>query len=497
MTPEEVASRFDNRPGYSIVDYGLVGLPVFKVTAIGLTLLKKDLDPIEEFVLRAIRAGLFEIPDIAGLLGLSQRVVDAVITEMISRENIRVTDGQPLKVVLTEKGNRVALEQQEIKPAEQTLPFTYDGFLRQPQWFNEFELYAPKELKERAIPELRAYPDRGPELHELDVQRVADVLSLAAGRPTQPVTLLRITSVEKRVRLFREAVALAYRSNDSDGVQIAFAIDGRLSELHERAFALFKGLERNSLFRGLTRRGSIAGISEELDADLLKSISSPQVEQGRIAVAKARARLVAAKIEVEKSLDTDAESIAKEAFQSAARALKTTLETNGLESVRPIEVYEHADLLNDALVSAQQRLLIVSPWIRASVVDRAFLGKLESLIQRGVHVAIGYGLGIRDEDERPADLRARESLHELADRYAHCIVQRLGDTHAKVLIKDREFFVISSFNWLSFRGDRSRKFREELGTFVGIAERVDGLHARMMLRFTEADAASHAKEPGR
>jgi hypothetical protein len=36
-----------------------------------------------------------------------------------------------------------------------------------------------------------------------------------------------------------------------------------------------------------------------------------------------------------------------------------------------------------------------------------------------------------------------------------------GDTHAKVLIKDSDFSVVSSFNWLSFKGDPSRTFRDE------------------------------------
>jgi len=50
---------------------------------------------------------------------------------------------------------------------------------------------------------------------------------------------------------------------------------------------------------------------------------------------------------------------------------------------------------------------------------------------------------------------------------------RLGNTHAKVLIKDSEFLAVTSFNWLSFRGDPGRTFRDEQGTLVQQPEYVD------------------------
>jgi RecJ-like exonuclease len=42
---------------------------------------------------------------------------------------------------------------------------------------------------------------------------------------------------------------------------------------------------------------------------------------------------------------------------------------------------------------------------------------------------------------------------------------RLKNTHAKVLVGD-DFYVTTSFNWLSFRGDSSRRYRMEEGTLI-------------------------------
>jgi phosphatidylserine/phosphatidylglycerophosphate/cardiolipin synthase-like enzyme len=59
----------------------------------------------------------------------------------------------------------------------------------------------------------------------------------------------------------------------------------------------------------------------------------------------------------------------------------------------------------------------------------------------------------------------------------------LGDTHAKILISDRKFAISTSFNWLSFRGDRSRTFRDERGTIVYDAQKIDELFDSYMTRF--------------
>src|SRR5689334_7099609 len=105
MAPDGVAARYDTRPGYRIVDYGKVGLPVYRVTAIGLTLQRKKVDPIEEFVLRAVALGLRDPGDVAGILGLPQALVDSIITSLVSDESIRMAGNveRPL-CDLTEKG---------------------------------------------------------------------------------------------------------------------------------------------------------------------------------------------------------------------------------------------------------------------------------------------------------------------------------------------------------------------------------------------------------
>ena len=58
-----------------------------------------------------------------------------------------------------------------------------------------------------------------------------------------------------------------------------------------------------------------------------------------------------------------------------------------------------------------------------------------------------------------------------------------GNTHAKVLIKDRDFAAITSFNWLSFAGDPNRTFRDEQGILLRRPELVEQKFSELEPRF--------------
>ena len=133
------------------------------------------------------------------------------------------------------------------------------------------------------------------------------------------------------------------------------------------------------------------------------------------------------------------------------------------KAVRSISVFEHPDVLEEALENARRRLLVISPWVRSTVVDKKFLEKLAQACATGVRVHIAYG--IRKNDVEGNDPEAIEALAQLADRHPNLVVRDLGRTHAKVLLWD-DRVVLTSFNWLSFKGDRRRKYRQEEGTLV-------------------------------
>jgi phosphatidylserine/phosphatidylglycerophosphate/cardiolipin synthase-like enzyme len=105
------------------------------------------------------------------------------------------------------------------------------------------------------------------------------------------------------------------------------------------------------------------------------------------------------------------------------------------------------------------------------VVNAEFIKKLQRLLENRVEVYISWGLG--DESEEKTDKGALGALQRLMHAYDNLRISRFGDTHAKVLLSDCRFAIVTSFNWLSFRGDPNRTFRDEQGTLVKIPELID------------------------
>ena len=63
-----------------------------------------------------------------------------------------------------------------------------------------------------------------------------------------------------------------------------------------------------------------------------------------------------------------------------------------------LQVLDHPPRLEEAPNEARERVLIISPWIGACVVNDEFFRKLARLSDRGVKIFIGYG--IRDDEGR-------------------------------------------------------------------------------------------------
>jgi hypothetical protein len=92
---------------------------------------------------------------------------------------------------------------------------------------------------------------------------------------------------------------------------------------------------------------------------------------------------------------------------------------------------------------------------------------------------------------------AIEGLRKLKDKYLNFSFVRFGNTHAKVLIKDHDFAAVTSFNWLSFKGDPNRPLRDEQGTLHQSREKVDQKFAELLPRFDSqrSDPSASAGQP--
>lgn len=180
------------------------------------------------------------------------------------------------------------------------------------------------------------------------------------------------------------------------------------------------------------------------------------------------------------------------------------LKSNLIQNTR----YEDMDIRKeffDAFDKARNEIDIVCPWL-GSVVERAdFREKLSATLCRGVKVKILYGFGDssgtagssfnfkeenslketliyalnndvnKDEDKRNLrSLKNAHSLHQLSKRI--CIqniknkysnkmgnlLSKITNTHAKLVIVDDDYYLIGSFNYLSYTANNPKDKRNEI-----------------------------------
>lgn len=485
--PAEVAGLFDDlKPAFALVDFAEVGLPVYKLTVTFLTLEPKKYAPIDEFVLKCIDAGMVIAEDISGLLGIEDRIVEGCLTNLIRDDDVFATPDGVLS--LTRKSRSVLDGEQPIKPREQAAVVTYDAITRRPKYFG-LPLLGKRDIASRGLREIRAFPPRKPEADEIDVRDLEETLEREAGTRRNGIKILRVREVGRKENHFLPAIMLIYRAKSNLEVRVRFAVDGRLSAEHEKAFLSAGGVEKLGIRDSVLNSDPSPALPALIGHDLALEVANRLSSEDDSSRLKLKASIARFKAEVSRQvLPTDSQASPDDDSYSAALAEAEDAERElSALKVRPIAVYEHPPLLEDALDTAQKRLLIISPWITTAVVNTSFLKKLQAALDRSVEVCIGYGLEDRRQG-RPKLNDAEKSLQEIASRNLRLRIVWLGNTHAKILLKDSEWFIVSSFNWLSFRGDPKRTFREEWGMFVGVTSVVDKYYAELSHRF---DAVSN------
>lgn len=449
---EGIAQRLDRRDGHRLVAYREVGLPVFRVNCAVTFQEASQLGAIEEFMLKSISRGVDSVDDLERFLGLPSKVVISQLGQLSFENAVASREGAPVRYTLTPEGSRRLATAASFALVRQRIPVYIDGITRQLVALDHRDLWTSKQLDPMDV--LPPVERRMPRVADIDLIQINRVTALMAkiGNPTQRAVRLDAV-VGKPTLLFRRALAAGFKSIDGRRISIAFAIDGRPSIEHEIAYERSGVAAKSPLFSTLfdadKRRRDVQAVARELRRDV-NIVEGPAPES------------------------SDQRPVLTLAGREAVNVASA--------KVRVLGVYDHPPLLRDALDCAKSRLLIVSPWIRAAVVDNSFMKRLTACLERGVAVTVAYGIGRDDPGEREPDRQARESLEALATAFDNFRLVRKGNTHAKVLLVDELYFVTTSFNWLSFRGDPNKPMREEEGTLVEDKSAVNAYYASLVAR---------------
>lgn len=473
---EAIIDRHSRRPGYVLLSYREVALPFWKVPLRCRVLRRKPIPAIDEFVLRAISAGLRTDVEVANFLGLPGRVVESTMGSLVSAGHLSPTLAEADHFVgfgLTLRGKAAVGQLVEEVPEERTLELGFDGLTRTFTLVEQSDRWRPRDLQKAGLLEIPAFPPDPPDIGPDDTAAVAGTMrDVLAQSDSDLLAVLGLA--DKREKFFVRAIAMVFQPEGQPGdATVAFLIDGRPSPAHDDAFAAAEGRRKLGLLTNLHESGLPATqreVSSQLLADLPKSEEVTNLRRMTSVLRERHARIVSGAL-----VDGEGKASDLAGAEDVATQLEEAETVLDLLPVRILEVHEHPGYLRDALDQARDRLLIVSPWIRAKVVDRAFRARLEQLLKDGVQVCIAHG--IDDGANAPDwDKRAEEALEKLAATHPNFVLKRLGDTHAKILVVDDRFVIVTSFNWLSYKGDPNLPFRDERGTLVTVKSEIDRIY---------------------
>lgn len=419
------------RPGLQLIAVEEAAIPVTVLRVDLLAQERRDLPITEEFTLRFVRAGIDEPDDIAAFLGLdSVHVLDAA-AQQLSEGHIRRI-GVGARLALTQIGEDIASSLTATRPVLKQLPIAFDRLTWKLSDYADRYLVTKKEAEGRGLTLLPATKNAR---IGLDDVTAVEFNRLLRADTQSKLQVLRIHKVQVTKHRYLPVQLLVYGDEARSEIELAVCVDDELATEHNLA------LERIDAVKRLGLKLAPAEPRPTLDDDL----------------------------EIQR-----AQGSANPGVESSANVAGAGADLGAM--VTSVSVFEHADLLAEALDTAKRRLLIISPWVKNAVVTTDFIAKLERRLRAKVSVTIAYGIGDNDDG---SDQSALKRLRNLADRFDNFTFVRVTNTHAKILIFDDQW-VSTSFNWLSFRGDPDRTYRMEEGTLVRIPAKVQEQYERYL-----------------
>lgn len=432
MNSAEIARRFaDKRPGYTIVSFGEVGLPYYRVRLRAQVLERKVVPPIEEIVMWGISRGIKDRGDLRELLGLDEPLFEGVLAEILRKEHLLLGRPGTAELELTEAGKKVLEEAREITPASVGLEVNFDSLLRTvvPSSAGLIDARRMDSLGLREVPPARPRP---PELQDLDTDAVQRAELRHPGTDETAFDLLTLQRIDRRTRVFRPAAMIVYLADSRKEVQVSFVVDGEISEEHEMAFA---GARLN------TRMGIRLGAMEHPKA-LFRPIFGREM-----------------KGEVD-SGDGDA-----------------------APSYSLLPSFEGPGLMRESIEHPRRRLLVVSPRLTPEVVDAEFIDGLRARLAEGAQVYIGVGPEPTNPNAVDLELRALRPLETLFRNYKTLRFKRFSRPGPALLARDDDFVALTRFNWLGNEGDIDRQYLDERSLLIRDPELVEEVFDKQVGRF--------------
>ncbi|MCT7982163.1 hypothetical protein NG796_02535 [Laspinema sp. A4] len=382
---------------------------------------------LEEFILRAsleITPSPTEV-ELAQVLGLDPIFVRSTTANLLALNTLNVLPDGSLK--LTPEG-RIFYEKGSVPQPPESHPLyaIADPLLQ----VTTFEL---NPLRESA----------------LNLPNLGDFLPL--NRRIQPIDSLTLTEVQQR--LIHQG--LGFHSPESGKEVTAFKI-AESPEMRWQSVALFAIFD--TLNQGLTlqfRRGQQLLESATLWLETLQSeegISLTELFELRAIASDGsflqenpgvEARLEQVRQVVIPTLNSKGDNAEENPPESGSAILMTEnqIQTQVLETLQ----------------MATHQVLIYSPKLTEKGINHRLLQGLQSLVKRGVWILMGQGTVSEESSETPSispEWVTKLAGITTAEGLSAIQIVELEQSHAKEVVIDRQIYLCSAHNWLTYGGDR-------------------------------------------
>lgn len=469
MTIEELAKKKANSvPNSTLVKYYEAGIPQWHVESI-LTMLKpKKLSVLQEFILKFISSGIDDVSDICNFLGVNASAVNNAVA-LLQKNSLVTVDIFYSKLKLTDKGEEALKEAATIVPEDIEYALYVDGLIGN-VYLDTRKLYNPKELRNFEIKAINTIVEK-PTLDTLIYEEVKRAINLfkknhAYEQDKLAGDLQEVSQVVKTYVEYKKVYVLVFINNKSEDIE--FQVYDGTTRNDDYSIALQKQYNNNTHVLDFDSKEST---DEETDNSLISVLPHEIIESAKSfsykdsTLEREISNLTTQLDAIRDSSDDDEEQ--KESATERIRFLEKKIDEMKNErkgADRILSTYDHRPLLIDALENAQNTVVIVSPWIKSGGLNHEILGRIERALQRKTQVIIGYGISEKEDSDKWILQRLSEIQNKRYGNNLHLV--RLSNTHEKVLIKDNEYMVITSFNWLSFKGDPNKGFRQETGYYT-------------------------------
>ncbi|HSW59578.1 MAG TPA: hypothetical protein VLJ60_02200, partial [bacterium] len=136
------------------------------------------------------------------------------------------------------------------------------------------------------------------------------------------------------------------------------------------------------------------------------------------------------------------------------------------ETFKSLTIWETKAKFIESLKSVKKRILIESPWIKRAALE--YIPLFKELLLQKKHLVVLYGIEDAEHDyntlSQLKDLQSKNSnSFLLIDLNEHCKLNGINfkGSHRKLLIKDDDYYISGSFNFLSFGKNKNQTVANE------------------------------------